>query len=145
MIDGKDLVFAIHVASYRPVETEPVKIKVAGKPVAVALGRYRFVLRAAGGVDRKSPGTCVRQLAYELQSPGQAGPGPTGMVELGANGGDTTIDLPVPEEDMEGTLLTKVRVSWKASTTTGCAARMVEVRRTGHRIVREMNPRAPGW
>jgi hypothetical protein len=146
VIDGKDLVFAIHVASYRPVRTEPVRVTVSRKrPQAASLSRYTLLLSAAADAHALDPGLCLQRLDYRLQSRGRIDPSPAGMIELDAKGGEKLISMPVPEEGLGGALLTDVRVSWKPEDKQRCSVRTIDVQRTGFGVVTQQGSHAPGW
>lgn len=146
VIDGKDLVFAIHVASYRAVRTKPTSVAVSRKrPGTAALGRYSLMLKDESESGADDAETCVRQIGYRLAPRGRTDPGLVGTIDLKPEGGERIIDMPVPQEGLGGALLSKVSISWKAENKTGCTTRMIETRQIGYGVVRQPDPHAAGW
>lgn len=146
VIDGKDLVFAIHVASYRPVQTEPVRVAISRKRSQTAsMGRYSLLLSATADAKTVDPSFCLQRLDYRLQSRGRVDPSSAGTIELDAKGAEKVVSMPVPEEGLGGALLTDVRISWKPADKQRCAVRSVDVRRTGYGVSSQPGSRAPGW
>lgn len=144
VIDAKDMVFAVHVARYRPVQSMPVSVALSGKrPAKVVVGGYDLTLSRHGqaGADLSA---CLERIGYRLVRRDGSGAAVVGTVEINTKGGETDIDMPVPEAGQEGELFTQVRMSWRANAS-GCLPRSIEVQRTGRAVTRQSNPRAPGW
>lgn len=145
VIDGKVLVFAIHVASYRQIATKPIVVAVSPKrPGTATLGRYDITLSTTGSAEAGGTDLCAQQIVYRFTSRGQPGSGRSGMIAMGAKGGQQMIDTPVPQRGLGG-LLTRVRVSWDATRASDCDARSVHVQQTGYATVRVPDRNAEGW
>jgi hypothetical protein len=145
VIDGKDLVFAIHVASYRPIATKPIVVMVSPKRSGtVALGRYDITLSMAGSAEAGKAAPCAPQITYRLMSSGQQDTGQSGTIAMAAKGGEQVIDVPVPQQGLGG-LLTGVRLSWDAARDGDCEARSIRAQQTGYATIRMPHPDAEGW
>lgn len=145
VIDGKDLVFAIHVASYRPIATKPVVVAISPKrPGSATLGRYDMTLSMAGSAEASKGAPCASQIAYRLMSRGEQGSGQSGMIVMDAKGGEHVIEPPVPQQGLGG-LLTRVLVSWSAASDVDCATRSIRVQQTGYATIRVSDPNAKEW